>query len=181
MALEKERLAYAISMVAMSFILLIIVWYDAVPKKLTFADITFNSVQDLFVSLLLITTFKERAQQVYVIAWRAAGRAKRESAIDVAKTDEEKVTAKQELASYRAQTGRYVAVVSLVSGFFISLAGIRVLAPLISVDGLSDPQRRLLFVVDVLLTTGMLAGGSKLVHEIISSTGKLFTRGGNHG
>ncbi len=174
MRLATERLAYVIAMVVMAIILLAIVLYGIVPSQLRFEDVTFESVQDLFVSLFLITTFKERAQQVYVIAWRAEGRAKRESDIEAAESDEDKRSAEQELARYRAQTGRYVAVVSLVSGFFISLAGIRVLAPLVVVAELSNGQQNLLFVVDVLLTTGMLAGGSQLIHEIIASTGKYL-------
>ena len=75
---------------------------------------------------------------------------------------------------YRSETGRYVALGSWGAAIIISLAGVRVLAPLVSAPTVSL-QQNWLFVVDVLLTAGLLAGGSKLTHEVMAVVSKALT------
>ena len=176
--LSKERWAYIIVMFVITVALFAILRWSTAPTALEFQKITWESFQKLFFSLLLITAFKERAQEIYVIAWRAEGRAKRESAIERAPNKEAKAEKEQELSVYRAETGRYVSLVSLCSGIFISLAGIRVLAPLVN-PPTYGMQQSWLFVVDVLLTAGLLAGGSKMIHEVMAVVSKALemTRG----
>ena len=165
-------------MVSVVVVLFAILRWSTSPTPLQFEDVTGDSLQDLFLSLLLITAFKERAQGIYVIAWRAEGRSRCESAVKQASTKNAKQKAELELSVYRALTGRYVSVVSMCSGVFISLAGIRVLASLVK-DPTGDMQQSWLFVVDVLLTAGLLAGGSKMIHEVMAvvSTSLNRTRG----
>ncbi len=157
---------YIVVMLVAAGALIAILYKFTAPTALQFNDITSDSLQDLFLSLLLITAFKERAQEVYVVAWRAEGRAKRESQVQRASNDTDKAKAEDALSDYRAMTGRYVSLVSLCSGIFISLAGVRVLAPLVEAPT-GTAQQNWLFVVDVLLTAGLLAGGSKLIHEVM--------------
>ncbi len=173
--LSKERWAYIIMMFGFALTMFGILKWSTAPAALAFKDITGDSLQDLFFSLLLITAFKERAQEVYVIAWRMEGRAKRELAAEEASTPDEKVEAEASLAAYRAQTGRYVSVVSMCSGILISLAGVRVLAPLVDAPNASV-QQGWLFVVDVLLTGGLLAGGSKLIHEVMAVVSQALNK-----
>ena len=140
-------------------------------------NVTAGSLQNLLFSLLLITTFKERAQEIYVIAWRQEGRYKKEQAVkDAGEDEQKKAVAQGELQTYRATTGRYVSIVSLSSGFFISLAGVRVLSPLVKTAGMSSGQQEWLFVVDVLLTAGLLAGGSKMIHEVMAVVSEALGR-----
>ena len=171
--LSKERWAYIIVMFVIVGALFAILQWSTAPTALKFKGITGDLLQDLFLSLLLITAFKERAQEIYVIAWRAEGRAKREAAIERAQNKETKAEKEQELSVYRAETGRYVSLVSLCSGIFISLAGVRVLAPLVNTPT-CGMQQSWLFVVDVLLTAGLLAGGSKMIHEVMAVVSKYL-------
>ena len=175
--LSTERWAYILVMFVTAVALTMILRWATAPQALAFKDITSDSLQDLFFSLLLITAFKERAQEIYVIAWRAEGRAKREAKVKRATDDATRAEAEDELSDYRARTGRYVSLVSLSSGLFISLAGVRVLAPLVEVP-INAVQQSLLFIADVLLTAGLLAGGSKLIHEVMAviSEGLSTTR-----
>ncbi len=165
--LSIERWAYILVMFVVAGMLIAIVRWFTTPTALNIKDITSSSLQDMFLLLLLITAFKERAQEIYVIAWRAEGRAKRESNVKHASSDAAKTKAEDKLSDYRAETGRYVSLVSLCSGIFVSLAGVRVLAPLVEVPT-GDVQQSWLFIVDVLLTAGLLAGGSKLIHEVMA-------------
>ena len=169
--LSNERRAYIIVMFVTVGALYAILRWSTAPTALEFKDVTGDSLQDLFLSLLLITAFKERAQEIYAIAWRAEGRAKRESDVKRASSPAAAATAEYNLSVYRAVTGRYVSLVSLCSGIFISLAGVRVLAPLVNAPT-GDVQQSWLFVVDVLLTAGLLAGGSKLIHEVMAVVSK---------
>ena len=165
--LSTERWAYILVMLVTAAALTAIVRWTTAPQALAFKDVTSDSLQNLFFSLLLITAFKERAQEIYVIAWRAEGRARREAQVKRATDDAERAKAEDELTDYRARTGRYVSLVSLSSGLFISIAGVRVLEPLVEVPG-SSVQQGFLFIADVLLTAGLLAGGSKLIHELMA-------------
>ena len=65
---------------------------------------------------------------------------------------------------------------SVSSGFFISLAGVRVLSPLVKVAGMTPGQQGWLFAVDVLLTAGLLAGGSKMIHEVMAVVSEALGR-----
>ena len=170
----KERRAYIIVML-LSIGALFAVWrWSAALPALEFNDVTGASLQALFFSLLLITVFMERAQEIYVSAWRAEGRAKRESDANQASSAAAKTKAAREQSEDRTETGRYVALGSLCAGIVISLAGVRVLAPLVSAPSVSL-QQNWLFVVDVLLTAGLLAGGSKLIHEVMAVVSKALT------
>ncbi len=177
MPLTKERWGYVAVLVGMAVALAVILRFSSVVPGLTFRNVTAESLQNLLFSLLLIATFKERAQEIYVIAWRQEGRYKKEQAVkDAAEDEQKKAAAESELQTYRATTGRYVSLVSLSSGFFISLAGVRVLSPLVQTAGMSSGQQEWLFVVDVLLTAGLLAGGSKMIHEVMAVVSEALGR-----
>ena len=176
--LPKPRRAYIVVMlVSVGALFAILRWSTALPA-LAFNDFTGDYLQDLFFSLLLITVFMERALEIYVIAWRAEGRSERESDVNQASGTAAKTKAERELFVYRAETGRYVALASVCAGIVISLAGVRVLSPLVSAPT-GGMQQTWLFVIDVLLTAGLLAGGSKLNHEVIAvvSTVLEMTKG----
>ena len=168
MRLSGERWAYFGVLGGIAAVLFILLkYYGAIPA-LQCQDVTADKLQNLLFTLLLITTFKERAQEIYVIAWRQEGRSRLLQIVDSAPDKEGKHKAELELSRYRAKTGRYVSLVSLCSGVFISLAGVRVLSPLVTAPSIGSGQAGWLFVVDVLLTGGLLAGGSKMIHEVMA-------------
>ena len=74
-------------------------------------------------------------------------------------------TAEDDLEKYRDGTKAIVARLSLLAGIVISLAGIRILQSFTDV-ALVGKQLSLFNAIDVLLTGGLLAGGSAGVHRL---------------
>ena len=73
--------------------------------------------------------------------------------------------AEDELGKYRDNTKAIVARLSLLAGIVISLAGVRILQSFTDIS-LVGKQLSLFNAIDVLLTGGLLAGGSAGVHRL---------------
>ena len=73
--------------------------------------------------------------------------------------------AKDDVSNYRNITKNIIALLSLLAGVVISLAGIRILQSFTDVS-LVGKQLSLFNAIDVLLTGGLLAGGSAGVHRL---------------
>jgi hypothetical protein len=148
-----------------------------------FDPITFQVVVDILIPIVLIATFLERAQEVFISAWRDIGRAGYDQTIkrlkatlagqpagaQDAKAVSELESAEADLARYRAKTKRIAFLFSLAAGLLISIAGVRVLRPLTSMD--ADPvgvQRHLFNIVDIVLTGALIGGGSEGAHRVMS-------------
>ena len=73
--------------------------------------------------------------------------------------------AEDDLGKYRDQTKAIVARLSLLAGIVISLAGVRILQSFTDIS-LVGKQLSLFNAIDVLLTGGLLAGGSAGIHRL---------------
>ena len=73
--------------------------------------------------------------------------------------------AEDDLAKYREETKAVVSRLSLLAGILISLAGVRILQSFADIS-LEGKQLSLLNTIDVLLTGGLLAGGSEGVYRL---------------
>lgn len=73
--------------------------------------------------------------------------------------------AEDDLVNYRNITKNIISLLSLLAGIVISLAGIRILQSFADVS-LVGKQLSLFNAIDVLLTGGLLAGGSAGVHRL---------------
>ena len=73
--------------------------------------------------------------------------------------------AEENLENYRSSTRNIISLLSLLAGIVISLAGVRILQTFADID-LVGKQLSLFNAIDVLLTGGLLAGGSAGVHRL---------------
>lgn len=73
--------------------------------------------------------------------------------------------AEDDLAKYREETKAVVSRLSLLAGILISLAGVRILQSFADIS-LEGKQLSLLNTIDVLLTGGLLAGGSEGIYRL---------------
>lgn len=73
--------------------------------------------------------------------------------------------AENDLDLYQDETKIVVSRLSLLAGITISLTGVRILQPFIDVT-LEGPQMILFHAVDILLTGGLLAGGSEGINRL---------------
>ena len=71
----------------------------------------------------------------------------------------------ENLETYRSNTRNIISLLSLLAGIVISLAGVRILQTFADV-ALEGKQLSLFNAIDVLLTGGLLAGGSAGVHRL---------------
>jgi hypothetical protein len=80
---------------------------------------------------------------------------------------------------YKSQTKRIALWSSLIFGLAVSVVGVRSLEPLTNPEmfkSITDFQRAAFHVVDVLLTGGLIAGGSEGIHKITAIFTEFFEK-----
>lgn len=137
-------------------------------------------------ALFIIAVFVERAQQVYLSAWRGPGKALRKAKVaglesslerlgsDAENSERKTITdqlqeANDALAEYRSETQRIALIGGLLLGVVISFVGPRILSEVIVVYGdMGAWQAALYHGADILITGGLLGGGSEGIHKLIA-------------
>jgi len=141
-------------------------------EKYLFNPITRDAVVNLLTPLFIIALFLERGQEVFISAWREPGKRRLESEIEsYKKVDPNADTREQDLrlADYRAHTQQVAFLAGLAGGVLVSIAGVRVLYPLVNHDADVAGAQKLVFdTVDIFLTGGLLGGGSEGIHRLVS-------------
>ncbi|WP_343561582.1 hypothetical protein [Kiloniella sp. b19] len=136
--------------------------------------------------LIILALFVERAQEVYIKAWRGLERATLERAkqqwIDIKGIGEAENVSATDLSYctgqirilttaitiYRAKTRKIAFISGLVLGILISLVGPRVLEEILVNTPSGDPLQNELFnIVDVFITGGLIGGGSEALHQVM--------------
>ena len=122
--------------------------------------------------LYVVAVFVERALEVFIKAWRQSGRSVLESELAALDEGDPGTAKRRALNEYRAGTRRRALLTGLSIGIVISLAGVRTLAVIFAEPPSAGFQEFLFQFSDVLVTGGLVAGGSAAVHEMMS----LITR-----
>lgn len=178
----------AVATIAGLAILIAAIFLGFIP--LGFKPFDSATIAGLLVQLLIISVFTERALEGFINAWRESKKqdlayqiGTQEQALEELahsnaednKIDEKKKeleNLKWEFHQYTFQTMRISLWSSFVFGLLISAVGVRVIEPLISIS-LADPklanlQLNAFRMVDILLTGGLISGGSEGIHKIAS-------------
>jgi len=164
-----------------------------------FEDNLQSRVADLLTNLGVLLIVMERSLEIFTQIWRrqgklalnltldsqeqfleqarknwesSAGDDGRKATYDTARNDRD--TAEKALEDYRSETGTLTVRTSLVIGIVISTVGFRILETLFVSDSLTGLQLNLFNIVDILVSSGVLAGGSSGVHLLSSTLGKFF-------
>jgi hypothetical protein len=155
-------------------------WQASSFTGLAFKPFRAEEIVGNLTALFLISVFLERALEVFVAWWRDADRLKLEQ--EVAHADADAKTAsdaaaaqrlvrekQHKLDDFKTQTGRRSFMWGLAAGAVIALAGARALGPLL-VELPPDGSLQLLVVtfVDVVITAGLIGGGSDGIHKLVS-------------
>ena len=118
--------------------------------------------------LYIVALFIERAVEVLIKAWRQGGKAsliqKRNSNLN----DTHQI--QNELEEYRAGTQRRALLAAMTLGIFVSMSGVRILGPIFSINGVEvgSFQSGIFQFTDIVITAGLIAGGSKTIHELMA-------------
>ena len=119
--------------------------------------------------LYIVALFVERSLEVFIKAWRQAGKSSLEE--DARSADApDKAKAEKALEIYRTGTQRRALLLGLTLGILVSLSGVRLLGQIFEfgvADGWSLQQAMFQFV-DIIVTAGLIAGGSATIHELMA-------------
>lgn len=107
-----------------------------------------NQVSQTLTILLLISSFLERALEVYVLTFRNIN--------DAVQTSE-----------YKDETRKIALWAALTAGILISVIGIRGIEPFIILDSKNNWQNSWFRILDIFLTGAVIAGGSDVIHKIL--------------
>jgi hypothetical protein len=153
-------------------------WQASGFSALAFKAFNAGEIVGNLTALFLISVFLERALEVFLTSWRDAGRrtleheiAHTQAAAEAAPSaDAERALrdARHALDLYKAQTARASFVCGLVAGVVIALAGARALSPLLVAPPTGSEQLLVVTIVDVVITAGLIGGGSDGIHKLVS-------------
>jgi hypothetical protein len=163
---------------------------EAPPKASSIEDLVTVSLSILGIVLML-----ERAIEAYVSLFREPGRRKLREILDTWSSEgssygegnesgsQQARLAQQEtelrLWEYSEGTRRLTLALGVVFSAALAVGGVSTLRSFVDIYGVSVFQCQLLLVLDVLLTIGVLVGGSQGVHTIaVRVLGLLQSRGG---
>ena len=158
-------------------------WLAGNFTNLAFKPFQADAIVGNLTALFLISLFLERALEVFVSSWRDAdcrtlehdiryALATAKAAPDAAAAAEAERAVREKrhaLHLYKAKTGRVAFICGLVAGAVIALAGARALGPLlVKLPDSGTPQALVVTVVDVVITAGLIGGGSDGIHKLVS-------------
>ena len=126
--------------------------------------------------LYIVALFVERSLEVLLKAWRQGEKMRLEAQVRTA-DEGGRTAAEAELREYRAGTQRRALLAGLTLGLMVSLAGVRLLGPIFDLATASAFQRAVFQFTDIVLTAGLIAGGSAAIHELMALIDDLLRAG----
>lgn len=154
-----------------AFVTALLGWFDAVRLR---RDLNYDHYSSLFVGLFIITVIVERFIEVFNSIWRRKGRLERIRDVQYAEDDEARIKAQRELDAYRARTETLAMYSGFVIGIIIGICGFHTLYSIFDVQALQGFQRTAFLASDIVLTAGLIAGGSKGINAVTSLIGEFL-------
>jgi hypothetical protein len=183
--MKKQLVWIAVAVVLMAFGIVV----GLTTGALTIKPVTDQSVRALLQTMFVIALFIERALEVFVSAWRDPGAAPLEAAKETAQEKLKQATAsgvpstiqaaqqalddaEAALRVYKAETKRIALSAAIVVGVLIAAAGLRAFETFVQLRATHQNQwdriaGALFNAVNVVITGGLLGGGSDLIHKIL--------------
>ena len=162
------------------------------PDTLAFKSFGAEEITRLLGSLFLISLLLERASEVFVTTWRRPSRAGLDLKIQNLESkisklnlleDDQKLSplidkleaVKRKQTEYMSDTQRIAVGITLALGLLISAVGIRSLHIFVDAPKLTEGFQAVVFrLIDVFLTGGLIAGGSKGIHKVSQVFGNFM-------
>jgi len=179
--LKKARFYKHLSIFSTIVIVILAIIYT--PKTIPFWKFETSDVVTLLTSLILVSLFIERANEVILIAWRGKGQQTILTKISLEKqklASEGKnlanayssvlASAKSDLEQYSAETRSIALLTALGFGIMASAIGIRAIYPLVDpsvLDQVNSVHHAVFTAIDVFITGALLGGGANGIHKIL--------------
>lgn len=171
---ERWRSAWILAFVALLTVTLGIAWFfRTIPIPFNY-EFAYNDYASWATSLFLVALIVERFIEIFLGLWRSSGKIELQTRIDSLTDPAERRSAEKALAEYRLQTNKYAMVCAFLLGWLMSLTGIRSLHPLFDTNALLPLQQHVFNSIDVVLTAGLIAGGSNGVNKLTNVLGNFL-------
>lgn len=164
--------------IALAILAIIIVSFSLNPQTAPLKpDLTFQTILAALGSIFVIILLVERVTEIVITIWRQSGAEKLSAEIDLLTGDTAKaselLTKQKELAGYKADTKSIALLVGFSLSVVLCAAGVGLLGAIIEIDT-TKPNAGLLRGVDIILTAGLIAGGSDGFHQFVSTLEAFF-------
>ena len=155
--------------------------------SLAFKNLRNAQIGELVSSLFFTILIVERSLEVFISTWRGVEASQikqritdQQLAVDHASDDSSNDRDREigdlndlnaDLTTYKATTAKIALWLGLALGILTSFVGIRILETFIQVGvdaNVNDIQLRTFRILDIILTGGLIAGGSKGFHQLMS-------------
>ncbi len=137
------------------------------PVEATGDDLFLRALGQLGI-LYIIALFVERSLEVLIKAWRQGGKSLIEEKARTA-AESDRAAVESELQEYKAGTQKRALLLGLTLGIMVSLSGVRLLGVLFDSGGATASFQQAVFhFTDVVLTAGLIGGGSATIHELMA-------------
>ena len=170
-----------------AIVVLAIIFY---PRYIPLWEFNPGEVGIILLGLFVLALIIERVAEAIVTVWRdpladtyktdvdnLEAKIKKVSKASVGKTIEEKEEAGKILSEYKAVTKTLALCLTFFLGVIVSAIGIRALQPLVDMSVfkyLPTEQRVVFSTVDIVITGGLIGGGSKGMHHIVEAVLNTF-------
>jgi hypothetical protein len=158
-------------------LVIIIVVFSVNPQSARFAqDLSFQDVLAALGGIFIIVLLVERATEIVITIWRQAKGDQLKKELAVLETSSKAAAAAdkaKELAEYQAETKGYSLLVGFTLSVIVCSAGIGLLGEIIDSRQGSEQFFR---GVDIILTSGLIAGGSDAFHQFVRALETFFTK-----
>ena len=146
-------------------------WFDTIRLR---KDLYYDHYSSLFAGLFIITVIVERFIEVFNSIWRRQRRLEHIRDVEYAGNDKDRVKAQRKLDTYRARTETLAMYSGFVIGIIIGICGLRTLHSIFDFEALQGFQKTAFLATDIVLTAGLVAGGSKGINAVTSLVGEFL-------
>jgi len=157
-----------------------------------FSPFTAGEFVQRFTPLFLASLFVERTVEVFITSWRDLASMRLKDAQKQAKlavttpegtpaaagAQDALTTAQRALTDYQAETRRWAFAGSVFLGVIVAGLGVRAFGLFVDsgeFEDLRQAQRVAFHTMDVILTAGVLAGGSDALHQFVTTFTSFMT------
>lgn len=177
---NHENLALNSNVIKGSIVLITLVGIGVITVHLLGGTVLYDlelSPEDymgIFSHLAILALITERFVEIFTSVIRKPDRVVLEGDLREADGPENKAKALDTLESYKAKTGVFTITISFITGLVIASVGVRILDPLFDTNELTSAQSLFFDGIDIVITAGLIAGGSKGINSLTSSIGAVF-------
>jgi hypothetical protein len=163
---------------AIAFLAVVIVFFSINPQSAPVnPDLTFQKLLAALGGIFVIVLLVERVTEIVVTIWRQPTSEQLKEELTLLKADPKKAAeaeakAKQ-VAKYQAETKGFAILFSFTLSVIVCSAGVGLLREVIDV---TKGNANFLRGVDIVLTSGLIAGGSDSFHQFVRALETFFTQ-----